>query len=386
MANDISSEGPRMVSVAVPPPEQGGARPAPPWPNTGEFTRRMVVAVLISVLIVSVALMAWRGVHVLLEAFAGVLFAVFLSALADWLRRATGIRYGWCLTIVVTALFLLAAGTAWVLASRLSAQVGQLTETLPQSFEKIRHYLSQYTWGKHLLEQVPSSAASMAQINSFTQVTGLISGVAAFLVTVVVILFVGIFGAAEPILYREGLMHLIPSAHRPRVRQALNALAFNLRWWLLGQVFLMVVIGVTTTVCLWAIGIPLALTLGIIAGLCEMIPYIGPWLSFVPTALMALLMGPSYLLAVGGLYLGLHVIEGYILLPLVQRRAVHLPPALTLVGQVLLGDLLGLMGLFVAAPLTVCAVVLLQMLYVEDTLGDEGITIPGEPDCVGITK
>lgn len=385
MANEYSSDGPRTIPVSVPPPDQWGSRP-PARPTAGEFTRRTVVAVLITVLLVSLALMAWRGVHVLLESFAGVLFAIFLSSLADWLCRRTGIRYGWSLAIVVAALFLLAGGTGWLLANRLSAQVSQLTETLPKSFREIRDYLSQYKWGQHLLEHVPNSAASMAQINSFSQVTGLIAGVSAFLVTVVVILFVGIFGAAEPTLYREGLMHLIPSAHRPRARQALNALAFNLRWWLLGQVFLMVVIGVTTTVCLWAIGIPLALTLGLIAGICEMVPYIGPWLSFIPTALMALLLGPHYLLAVAGLYLGLHILEGYVLLPLVQRRSVHLPPALTLVGQVLLGDLLGLMGLFVAAPLTVCAVVLLQMLYVEDTLGDEGITVPGEPDRVGSTQ
>jgi predicted PurR-regulated permease PerM len=79
-----------------------------------------------------------------------------------------------------------------------------------------------------------------------------------------------------------------------------------------------------------------------------------------------------------GLYLGLHILEGYILGPLVQPRAVMLPPALTITMQVLLGDLLGLMGLFVAAPLTVTGMVLLNMLYVEDPLGDQTVTVPGE--------
>jgi predicted PurR-regulated permease PerM len=153
---------------------------------------------------------------------------------------------------------------------------------------------------------------------------------------------------------------------------------FNLRWWLMGQVVLMIVIGVTTTLGLWLIGVPLALSLGIIAGVFELVPYAGPWLSVVPAALIALLMSPTHLLLVLGLYLFLHMLEGYVLLPLMQRRVVLLPPALTLVAQVLLGELLGLRGLFVAAPLTVAVVVLLKMLYVEDTLGDKDVEVPGE--------
>ena len=117
----------------------------------------------------------------------------------------------------------------------------------------------------------------------------------------------------------------------------------------------------------------------IIAGVFELVPYLGPWLSAVPAALMALLVSPTHLAATLALFLALHLLEGYVLLPLVQRRAVLMPPALTLVTQVLFGELMGLMGLFVAAPLAVAIVVLLKMLYVEDTLGDEAVDVPGEP-------
>src|SRR5207248_11487810 len=135
------------------------------------------------------------------------------------------------------------------------------------------------------------------------------------------------------------------------------ALAFNLRWWLVGQIVLMIMMWGTTTLGLWLLGVPLAMTLGLIAGILELVPYVGPWLSAIPAALIALLLGPWHLLMTLALYLLLHLIEGYLLVPLVQRRAVMLPPALTLLMQVLLGDLLGLMGLFVAAPLTVAVVV-----------------------------
>ena len=157
----------------------------------------------------------------------------------------------------------------------------------------------------------------------------------------------------------------------------MDALVLNLRWWLVGQVALMILMGMTTTLGLWGLGIPLALTLGIIAGIMELVPYIGPWLSAVPSVLMAFLVSPWHALMVVGLYLGLHLLEGYVLVPLIQRRVVLLPPALTLVTQILLGYLLGFMGLFVAAPLTVCGVVLLKMLYVEDTLGDETVRRAG---------
>jgi predicted PurR-regulated permease PerM len=190
---------------------------------------------------------------------------------------------------------------------------------------------------------------------------------------------VGLFGAAEPGLYRAGLLHLVPPPQRPRVGQVVDAIALNLRHWLLGQVLLMIVLAITTALGLRLIGVPMALTLGLITGVLALIPYVGAWVSAVLAGLIALLSGPHYLAYTLGLFLFLHLLEGYVLLPLIQRQAVHLPPALTLVGQALMGEMHGAIGLFVAAPLTVATMVLLKMLYVEDTLGDEAVDVPGEP-------
>jgi predicted PurR-regulated permease PerM len=251
-----------------------------------------------------------------------------------------------------------------------------LTQQLPKSFQAIRDYLSQYEWGRHLLENAAPTAASLA--TEFSRQTGLVSGVERFIVGVIVILFVGLFGAAEPAVYREGFLHVIPPGQRRRAGEAIDAVAYNLRWWLVGQVMLMVMMWITTTLGLWLIGIPLAVALGVIAGVFEIVPYAGPWLSAVPALLIALLLSPFHLAAVAALYLALHVVEGYLLAPLVQRGVAEIPPAVTLVAQVLMGELLGILGLLVAAPLTVAAVVLLKMLYVEDTLGDQGVEVPGE--------
>jgi predicted PurR-regulated permease PerM len=367
------------VSVNIPALGPPDARPGPARTGPGDFARRVVVAVLITLVILAVACLLWQGVHVLLEAFAGVLFAIFLAAMADWVQRRTRLSYRWSLAAVVLGLVLVIGGLAYLLWSRLSVQLGELTQTLPRSLEQIRGYLTQYTWGKYLVEKVPHAATGLAEVGSFARVTGFVSGVASFLEAAVVILIVGIFAAAEPDLYRWGLLHLVPPRHRPRAAQAVDAVAFNLRHWLMGQVLVMVVIGITTALGLWLIGIPLAMTLGLLAGILAMVPYVGAWLSAVPAALIALLKGPEYLALTLGLFLLVHVVEGYVLLPLVQRKSVHLPPALALVAQVLMGQLLGVLGLFVAAPLAVAAMALLKMLYVEDTLGDAAVNVPGEP-------
>jgi len=341
-----------------------------------DFVRRVVVLLLILALFY----VAFRGIHILLETFAGVLFAILLSSLAEWVRRRARIRYGLALTIVTLALIALTCGVGWMLANRLAIQVAELTEQLPKSFAPIQAYLGEHPWGRILLQQMPQTTASLQEeIGGFSRLTGLVSGVAGFLEAVVVILVVGIFGAAEPDVYKQGILHVIPARNRQRAAETLDAIIFNLRWWILGQLLLMVLIGVTTAIGLWWIGVPLALALGFITGALELVPYIGPWLSAIPAALMALLVGPTELWLTLGLYLGLHMLEGYVLVPLIQRRAVDLPPALTLVGQILLGSLLGIMGLFVAAPLTVVMVVLVKMLYVEDALGDQSVDVPGEP-------
>lgn len=343
------------------------------------FARRVVIAVLITLGLAALAVMAWRGVHVLLEAFAGVLFGVFLSALAEWLQQRTRLSYGWSLALVVLALCALTVGGCWLLADRVVIQIRGLIGDLPKSVEKVQSYLSQYPWGQFLL-QLPQSPKATDWAGDFLRGGHVFSSLAGFLEAVIVILVVGIFGAAEPDVYKMGLFHLVPPRHRQRVGEAVDAVTHNLRGWLVGQVVLMIVIGVTTSSALALLGVPFALALGLLAGILEIIPYIGAWIAAIPAALLALTVSPERMAMVLGLYLALHVLEGYVLLPLIQRRAVHLPPALTLLAQVLLGELLGLMGMLVAAPLTVAGMVLVKMFYVEDTLGDQDVHVSGEQD------
>lgn len=348
----------------------------------GVFAERVAIAVLIVILIGGTTYLLWQSINTVLLAFAGTLFGLFLSALGEWVRNRTGLRYGWALALVVLLLLLIFAGMGWFIANSLMSQFAALSQELPRSFDQLRKYLAQQPWGKQLLEQSPLGAkpSSMQVGEMWTRATGLVSGVASFVAGAIVILFVGLFVAIEPGLYKSGILYLTPPTHHRRAAQTLDAIGYNLRWWLVGQSILMITIGVTTALGLWLIGLPMPLALGLIAGFLEMVPYLGPWLSAVPAALIALLIDPLHLWMVLGLYLGLHLLEGYVLVPLIQRRAVRLPPALTVIAQFLFAEMFGFMGILVAAPLTVVAIVSLKMLYVKDALGDRTIEVPGEPD------
>ncbi|MGH6611543.1 MAG: AI-2E family transporter, partial [Burkholderiaceae bacterium] len=200
------------------------------------------------------------------------------------------------------------------------------------------------------------------------------SGVLGGIVNVLIIIFVGLYLAAEPRLYTNGLVRLVPIRHRPRAQEFLSALGHTLRWWLVGRLSLMLLNGVLTALALWLLGVPLALTLGILAGLLNFIPNIGPVIAGVPAVLIALMQSPQQALYVFILYVALQSVDGYVLTPLVQRRTIELPPVLTITAQVLLGVLLGTLGVLLATPLTAAALVLVKMLYVEDTLGDSETT------------
>jgi predicted PurR-regulated permease PerM len=151
MSNQNQLDGAGRVTGALPHPDRGDLIPAPSRTGLGDFACRVLVVVLI----LALAYLFWRGVHVLLLAFAGVLLAVFLSALSEWLSRRAGIAYGWALAAVVTILIVLAGGFGWLLANRLAIQVAELAHQLPESLQRIRDYLDSYPWGHLLLEKAP---------------------------------------------------------------------------------------------------------------------------------------------------------------------------------------------------------------------------------------
>lgn len=177
--------------------------------------------------------------------------------------------------------------------------------------------------------------------------------------------FVALYVAGGPDAYRSGVIRLVPLPQRDRAGAVLTALATTLRRWLLGRLISMVAVGLVTTLGLWALGIPLPVTLGVIAGVFGFVPNIGPIASAVPALLVALAIGPLQGLYVAVLYVAVNLADGYGLTPLLQKRAIAVPPALILVGQVVLGALWGALGVMLATPILACIIVLVRKLYVE---------------------
>ncbi len=335
-----------------------------------EFVKHTFVVVAIVLSVATVLGLIWYAADVFLLIFAGVLLAVFLRGLSDPLSKNTGINAGWSLTIVVLGLCVLIGVGGWLIAGQVAAQFDQLAESVPSSMAKLEQYLRQYAWGRKLLERAPlANQLILGRTDVLTRVTGAFSTLLGIATTVGIVLFVGIYLAVDPGLYRRGLVRLNPLNKRSRAEEVCDAVGHTLRWWLLGRLFSMVVVGIATTVGLWLLGIPAPIALGFITFLLVFIPYLGPILAAVPALLSALslpdAMEPVY---VGLLYLGIELLEGYLLTPFVQARTVGLPPAFTLTAQVLMGVLMGIPGIMLATPLAAVALVLVKMLYVEDIL------------------
>lgn len=184
-----------------------------------------------------------------------------------------------------------------------------------------------------------------------------------------IILFTGIYLAASPDLYQRGALALVPRRHRARVSQVMSDVDHTLRWWLLGQLTAMVIVGALTWIGLAALGIPLAFALALIAALLTFIPNFGPIASAVPPALLALAQEPTKALWVVLLFLGIQTVESYFITPFIQKKAIAMPPAAILFSQIVLSLLFGFLGLLVATPLAAAVIVLAHRLYVEDVLG-----------------
>lgn len=335
------------------------------------FVGRVLVVVGITVFVALLLLFVWQVIDVLLSVFAGILLAIFLRGLSEWTSKLTSLSNGWSLAIVVLALVAVIGVSVWLLAPDVMHQVDQLSQSLPQSVQQLRQQIERYEWGRWIRAQMPKSDEFLSyRADVVAGVAGVFSTTLGTVVNLAIILVIGIYVAVEPGIYTDGIIRLVPIRKRERAREVLNEVGYTLRWWLIGRVASMTVVGVLTALGLWVLGMPLALTLGLLAALLTFIPNIGPTLALVPAALLALLQSPTKSLYVILLYLAIQAVESYLLIPLVQRQAVSLPPALTITAQVLLGILVGGFGLVLAVPLTAALMVLIRMLYIEDALGD----------------
>lgn len=336
------------------------------------FRRRVLLIAGAVVLVVLMLAFLWLAGNVLLLIFAGILLAVFFRGMSDWLSKHSFLSESWALAVTLLGLLLLIGSGLWLIGSDVATEAGQLRQQLPRSLERLEQNIEKYEWGKQLIGQTSRADELLPEKTELAaKATGVFSTTLGALATFVVFLFLGLFLAANPELYVNGLIRLTPINKRARAREVLNSAGSALRWWLLGKIAAMIVVGLLTAVGLAWLGVQPALTLGLLAAVLTFIPNFGPILSVVPAVLLAVTESPTKALYVIILYVVIQTVESYLLTPLVQQRTVSLPPALTISAQVLLGILAGGLGVVVATPLTAALLVVVQMLYIEDILGDK---------------
>ncbi len=341
--------------------------------------RRALIKIGIAALMVLLILVVIRALDIVLLAFAGVLLAVFLRGLTDTLSERTRLPPVVSLIVVLLLLIALVAGLVWLTASRLEGQFEALPDQMDEAIRRLRHWLQDTTWARRVLSETPDAGERITEEVTLKGVGGFASTTFKAIASPILVIFVGLYLSYDPELYIRGLVKLLPVAYRPRARELIARMGYTLRRWLLARLVSMAVVGVMTGVGLWLLGIPLALVLGLLAGVLSFMPYIGTVLSLVPAVLIAVLQGPGSVASVLVLYLVVQTIEGKLITPLLEWGVVAIPPALTLVVQLVLGMLAGFLGLLLATPLLATAIVLIQTLYIEDVLGDRDIAAAPAP-------
>lgn len=331
---------------------------------------------LLAVCIIVATLLLWQLIHLLLLVFGAVLVAVLLRAFADLIERYTPLQEKSSLAAAVVVILLLIAGFIFILGAQIQQQMFQLASRIPdflESVEKQSGVSNIEEWLAARIERALDSASIVANVAGYSSAA---AGIAA---NALLVLVGGVYIAIHPRLYRKGFFILLPREARSEAAETITLIGEALKLWLLGQLLAMAFVGALIALGLTILGVPSALALGLIAGLLEFVPYVGPVLSAVPGIATAFTQSPVTALWVAGLYLVVQQLEGILITPLIQQRTVDLPPALTLFAIVAFGMLLGPLGVLFATPLTVVCFVLVKKLWIRETLEEE-TTIPGETE------
>jgi predicted PurR-regulated permease PerM len=349
--------------------DRGAIRPMPRDAGADglALARRVLIATCVVVTVLLVLLLVAYAANLLLLVFAGVLGSILLRRVARLLRGAIGMGRSVSLAIVTLGLLAATGVMLWLVAETFSSRANELMTQLQAGLDALR---ARFPWVDDAIERLPSVGELFESGGALSHLTGFASTTFGALINVVIVVAVSLYLAAQPDLYAGGIKHLLPFRSRDRAGEVLGVLDEALGRWLLGRFALMAINGGLTALALWMLGVPLAVTLGLIAGILNFIPNFGPIIAAVPAVLIAFIQSPQLALYTALVYVAVQMVDGYLLTPLVDRKSVELPPVVTIAAQVLLGVLFGFIGLLVASPLTAAIMITVKMLYVEDVLGD----------------
>lgn len=335
-------------------------------------------------------LFAWFFANTLFLIFAGILLGVALNAMTNLLGRVIGLPHALRLTIVCLVLAGLLSGVVFLGGSTIAQQAKVLSDTIKSQLVNVKGFLEQHGIDASYFDLGNAGAASSSSSTPSTpgatpsrnipgadalassggaivsQTLKLLLGTVSAVGNFFIVLFLGLTFAAQPGVYRSGLLFMTPARHRARATVIVDRISDTLERWLIAQILTMAAVFLVTWIGLALIGIQSSFILGIQAGLLAFIPTVGALLAGLIVVLASLASGWVAALSAFILFLGVHALESYILTPIIQRQALDIPPATLFAFQILLGVVFGIWGLALALPLMAIAKVMIDYFKAEE--------------------
>ncbi len=334
-----------------------------------EFVHKTLIVLGLIVLV----LLFWKLADVLLLAFGAILVALILHASAEMLVRYLRVPERWSLSVASLIIFALFLGLSVLFGTQIRSQFANVVERMPAALDDLGKSIGVGAVSDDLTEiinNVPTGGIA-------SRLAGIGGTILGGLTNFVLVIVAGIYIAASPRVYFEGVVKLFPIRHHERVKSSLLASGEALKLWLISQLIAMTCVGLLSGLAYWIIGLPSPYGLGLIAGVADFIPFLGPFLGAAPAVIIAFSVSSEAALWTIFAVLIIQQIEGNIIQPLVTRRVITTPPALALFAILAGSVLFGTLGLIFGFPLAVVTFVLVKKLYVRETLGEQ-TTVPGE--------
>jgi predicted PurR-regulated permease PerM len=333
-------------------------------------------------------LFTWYFAATLFLIFAGMLLGVALNAFSELFGRVVKLPHSLRLAIVCLALVGLLSGAIFLGGATIARQATVLSDTIKSQLVSVKAFLEKNgidtsyldfgnsgaapeaasakpdTAATHNLPGAAAIASSGGAIVSQTLklIFGAVSAVGNFFI----VLFLGLAFAAQPGVYRKGLLYMAPARHRARATVIVDRISETLERWLIAQIITMAVVFLITWIGLAVIGIQSSFILGIQAGLLTFIPTVGALVAGLIVVVASLASGWIAAVSAFVLFLGIHALESYILTPILQRQALEIPPATLFAFQILLGVVFGIWGLALALPLMAVVKVVIDHFKADD--------------------
>ncbi len=331
------------------------------------FTKKVWITVGITAFVVIMLLILYVTFNAFLLLLTASLIALFFRILSDKIKHWTGWKDGLCLAISIVLVVIVVGLFFWLVGTEASIQFKEMQKIVPQMMDNAKAYLNKSDIGQKMSDYV-SDGENQKKVLPFLE--GFFQSSFGIFGDLFVVIFLSVFLSITPFEYVNGVVNMVPRQGKPKARQLFEDLNSNLSKWIKGTIISCLFVFVFTAVGLLLLGVNMWLILAILAGLLNVIPYIGTIIAMIPAVLVALITSPTEALLVAGLFLIVHGTVGFIITPNVHKKLLSIPPGLLILFQVLMTTLLGGWGIVLAVPILVIVITVVKNLYFDRNMGN----------------